>query len=637
VEYKVVNTSLCPTLSVTFNDLATVATISYSPFFLPATYTIEVWNSTYTSVVFTQSAYQTTGGTKFVTVPGLPNSTVFHSRLVITAGSNTTECPYTTFTTPPVVCTAPNNMVASISLPVECLNCGTAINFVDSPTVDGTYVDLSSPYLYEYSSGSFGDPIDELATSVVTTAQVGNNVTTRNTVYANGKVFVASNNGASGKIEVLDWSGGVPVIEETITTTAATGAVNSMCYDPSTNLIFIVGQPTVGASTVISTLSYTGPGTYTVTDAVYGPILSGTVPYRIANNPFNNKKYILGTSGLLEVFTAGAVPTLAATVTSPGTSFYGSNIEFNPVNGDVWVTTADLTSTDEVYVINGTTNAVITALNAGIAGYALNTNGANPMRNMTFYPGDGSVGSARMFIIYSDTATDTLMKIVEYNVNAPYTSATFYTDATVYGAGITNSLIYSSSYNKLFYQMGGVPSTIRAFNPQLATVYFDAPAGIGSNILGPVEDTVNDKVIYYNFANTPTNNVFWFGLDPALVTECTAGKVKMYIGNNGPYIWDSTGMEWDVMTSSSIAPSTPAVGQFTVTSILHSSIVAASLVISNDYGLTWTAYPDTAGNVYGNPAAWATGRIYSNLGLGALIKINFTTTSGCGLEGPILT
>lgn len=637
VEYKVVNTSLCPTLTVTFNDLATVATISYSPYFLPATYTVEVWNSTYTSTIFIQSAYQTTGGTKYVTVPGLSNSTVFHARLVITAGSNTTECPYTTFTTPPVVCTAPNNMAASISLPVECINCGTAVNFVDSPTVDGTYVDLSSPYLYEYSSGSFGDPVAELAQLSVTTAQVGSLTATRNTVYANGKVFVASDNGGTSKIEVLDWNSGVPLIEETINVGPGTGAVNSMCYDSATNLIYILGMPVFG-TLVISTLSYTSPGVYTLTDAVL-PAQAGVLyPWRIANNPFNGKKYVTSTTGLIYVYTSGVAPTLSATITSPGTAFYRGNISFNSSNGDVWVTTPDTTATDEVYVINGTTNAVITALSAGVAGYAVDSGSLNgPMHTLTFYPGDGSVGSARMFALYSDTATLSLYKIVEYNVNAPYTSAVFYTDATVYAANLVCSLFYSSSFNKLFYQMGGIPSSVRAFNPQDATSYFDAPVGITTNILAPVEDTLNNKVVYYSFANNPTTNVFWFGLDPALVTECTSGKVKMYIGNNGPYIWDSTGMEWDVMTSSSVAASTPAVGQFTVTSILHSSIVAASLVISNDYGLTWTAYPDTGGNIYGNPAAWATGRIYPNLGLGALIKINFTTTSGCGLEGPILT
>lgn len=278
VQYEVVNTSSCPELTVTFNDLATVTTISYAPVILPANYAVEIWNSTFTSVVYSSSTYQTVGGTKYINVTGLTNSTVYNVRLVITSGGNVTECPYTTFTTPPVVCVAPNNVVATIASPVECDNCGTAINFTTSVTVDGIYVDPASDDLYPY----------------------------------------------------------------------------------------------VG----------------------------------------------------------------------------------------------------------------------GIAGPAV---------------------------------------------------------------------------------------------------------------------------------------------------QCTEGIVKMYIGNNGPYIWDSVGVEWDIMTSSSIASSTPIVGQFTVTSIFEASITYATLILSTDYGLTWTAYPDTAGNLYADPAAWASGRVYSNVGLGSLIRISFTTETGCSLEGPILT
>ena len=276
--YKVVNTSICPALSVTFNDLATVVTVSYSPVVIPATYTIEVWNSTFTSVVYSSSTYQTTYGNKFANIPGLTNSTVYNVRLLILSGGNTTECPYTTFTTPPVVCIAPNNVVATIASPVECDNCGTALNFTTSVTVDGIYVDPASDDLYPY----------------------------------------------------------------------------------------------VG----------------------------------------------------------------------------------------------------------------------GIAGPAV---------------------------------------------------------------------------------------------------------------------------------------------------QCTEGIVRMYIGNNGPYIWDSVGIEWDPMTSSSIVPSTPLPTQFTVTSILELSVVSASLLVSSNYGLTWTAYADTSGDIYANPAAWAAGRVYTNPPLGSQLKLSFTTLSGCSLEGPILT
>jgi len=635
VNYTVVNTSLCPSLTVTFNDAATVATISYTPVVLPANYAIEIWNSAFTAVVYTTSTYQTVGGTKYVSVSGLSNSTVYNVRLVITSGGNVTECPYTTFTTPPVVCLSPNNVVAAIDLPVECPTCGTAIDFVDNPSSDGWYVDLTTPYLYEYSGGSFGNPIALNATDSVTTAQVGSTSVTRNTVFANGKLFVASDNGGASKIEVIDYNAGVPVIEETITINPATGAVNSMCYDPATNLIYILGMPVFG-TLVISTLSYTGPGTFTVTDAIVTQA-GVLVPWRIANNPVTGQKFVTSTTGALYVFTAGATPAYVTAIPSPGTPFYRGNIAFNETTGDVWVTTADTTTTDEVYVISSANPyPVLATLNSGDALYAVDSGSINgPMHTLTWYPGNGTAGSERMFVLYTDIATGQQFKIVAYNANAPYTSSVFYTDATVYLAGIVNALFYSSSLNKLVYNQAGV--ILRAFEPGNSAVYFDAPPASVGNIVCPVEDTTNEQIVYYNFVNNPGDNIFWYGLDPSSTALCTEETVKLYLGNNGPYKWDPTGVEWDVMTTTSIAASTPVVGQFTITSIFDSSITNASLLVSSDFGLTWTAYPDTAGNLYANPAAWAAGRVYSNVGIGGLIKITFTTTTGCSLEGPILT
>lgn len=623
--YTLVNRANCPQLFVTPLPGESVS-VTFNPIYVPATYTIQVWDSLFTTVVATQTQYLAVYGGATFTFSGLAASTVYNVRLLINIGTTTTECAAVPFTTLPIQCIPPTFPVANIELPVYCDTCGPAIDFVDNPTVDGTYVDLTSNYLYEYSGGSFGNPIALTGSATVTTLQVGSTTVFRNSVYANGKVFVASGAGAVFKIEVLDYNGGAPTIEETISIALVaplTGAVNSMCYDPSTNLIYILGMPVFG-TLAITTLAYTGPGVYTINDAVV--TLGGVLyPWRIENNPFNGKKYITSTTGALYVFTAGATPTYIGPVLSPGTGFYRGNLAINPVNGDVWVTTADTTGTDEVYVINGTTDTVITAVNAGVAGYAVDSGSVNgPMHTITYSPENGG----KIIVLYTDTATGTLYNLVQFDVNAPYTASVFYTDATVYLAGIVNAVSYSYTLNKIIYNQAGV--LLRAFEPTNSAVYFDAlPAAVG-NIVCPIEDVANKQMVFYNFANTPTPNVFWYGLDPVSATECTQNIVDMTIGSSTLYEFDTVTQTWSAMCTSSASVAGTTV---TVTATLSANVVTAALAYSTDYGLTWTALADTGGTLFANPAIWLAGRTYAKP-LGATnVKVTFSTASGCGFEG----
>ena len=625
VNYKVVNTNICPSLIVTFNDTATQVTISYTVTVVPANYTLQVWDSSFTSIVYSSSVYNTTGGTKYFTITGLPNSMVFNTRLLISSGGNTTECPYTTFTTPPVLCLAPNNVVASISYPVECPTCGPAIDFIDNITVDGTYVDVTSNYLIDVTGGV---PAGFIALQdTETTGTTGSQFLSPTTV-ALGKTYVGR---TDGKIEVWENVGGTfsQVVGSPFTTGAAS-IMTGMEYDAISGMVFFMHDG--------SKIGMINPTTYAVTLNLFDTL---AFCGQFAINPFNGEKYVTTNGYNVKVISAGTTGlSLLTTITTDGSTAFGASYQpkglaFNPVNGDVWIPMYQnpyAGTADFVVVSAGPTYTPSVIANPGLGGtykpsYA---SSSGLVRFNAYYPGDGTVGTDRMMMTYSDGSG--YVKVVSFETAGPYASSVFYTSASPGSGGYTN-ILYSTVFDKIFLSIN---ANLHMFQPTDSTVDYTngLTAGTGT-LVWPNEDTVN-KMIEISTVSAPNNILYWYSADTLNVTECTQNIVNMTLGNSGPYIWDSVGTEWNMMTTSSVLASTPMIGQFTVTSIFESSIVSASLLVSPNYGLTWVAYADTSGNLYADPAAWATGRVYANLPLGTKIKISFTTLSGCSLEGPIL-
>ena len=128
VDYTLRNQANCPVLSVSVTS-STEATVTFTPISTPATYTLELWDAALTTVLQTQSVVIATPAFQTFTFAGLSPSFTYNVRLVITSGTQTTDCPYAVFTTLPVVCTPPSGVYGVVSIPVECTTCGTALNF----------------------------------------------------------------------------------------------------------------------------------------------------------------------------------------------------------------------------------------------------------------------------------------------------------------------------------------------------------------------------------------------------------------------------------------------------------------------------------------------------------------------------
>jgi len=186
---------------------------------------------------------------------------------------------------------------------------------------------------------------------------------------------------------------------------------------------------------------------------------------------------------------------------------------------------------------------------------------------------------------------------------------------------------HSVSFNKIFLSYG---NTIDAYSPTDGSVSFASITTAGTNLLWPYEDTTNKQIVYFNMAANPTNNIYWIGLDTTNASLCAEGIVDMYLGNEGPYEFNTTTSSWDSMCTSTAS----VVGTtLTVNATLSANVLTAALLYSTDYGLTWNVLADVGGNIYANPAIWLAGRTYNKPSGAVLAKVTFSTTSDCGLEG----
>lgn len=131
LKYIVSGQADCPPVTIIANT-ETEVTVNFTPVVVPATYTIEVWDGSLTTLVQSQSVSVTTSNSVNLTLSGLTPGINYNLRLVITVADQDTNCEFQIFTGLPVVCLAPSNVVPAIATPIECPDCGEPVEFLSN-------------------------------------------------------------------------------------------------------------------------------------------------------------------------------------------------------------------------------------------------------------------------------------------------------------------------------------------------------------------------------------------------------------------------------------------------------------------------------------------------------------------------
>lgn len=615
--YNITNTANCPTISLTPDPYGTGVLIFFTPVYIPATYTLEIWNSSFTAIVSSQTQFLNIGGLATFSFTSVLNpSTVYNARLVINISGNERTCPYIPFTTAPGVCLPASSASGVVNVPALCPTCGTAIGFDDAPTIDGTYVDLTTNHLFEYSGSAFSDIIIPVNAESLTG-------TVKEPLSFAGRTWVIT---SDTDIQVWSDPAGTPTLDTTVV--PGVDGIVSMVYDTNLNLVFFAYNDSVTGFRRIGTIN---PSTYSVTLNV-GPAFSAGVFFaqELYFNPVTFEKYVRVSDGDIYVLSAGATGlTLKATLSATGVSYLRYAV-FDSVNGNAWVASNDTTNTEEILVFNGTTYALITTLNTttpGMTPYVGNVD----TNAMAFYV-NGSNKS--VFVIYRSVAAPYDYMITTFNGNSPYNETIFMTESVGDLTPLPRQIFYSNVFEKLVYTR---VATINMYNVSTSAVNLTPTTTLVNSVLDIVEDTVNKLLVFVTNVASPTDNLWWLRYDTSVVTECTDNRVSMYLGNSGPYQFNSTTESWDAMCTSAAIGSSPAPGAFTVTAAFTANVQTAALLYSINNGVTWIPLVDNTGALYANPGAWLTGRVYTNPTTVFDLKITFSTSDSCGLEGPVMS
>jgi hypothetical protein len=633
--YTLINQSNCPQLFISSAPLGDGITVTFNPTAVPGTYTVEVWNSTITAVITTQSQLLNVYGPAVYNISGLSPATTYNVRLLITQGDKTTTCGYSVITTAPTVCIPPTSVVAEISYPVECTTCGEALEFVSNPVEgDGWYVDDNSQFLYLRSGGVFNTIIEEEAIQAAGCI-VGCGLYSQATTIAAGQYVVRTNNAdpADRRIYIYD-AGSTQTLVQTINLTSPAAALG-IAYNPNDNCIYFTGDYAF-ANYNVSRINLNNVPAATVEYNILGnvnfPIIA-TLSYCLVNE-VTNQLWVVGGGGaqqyvqVVDLATDTLVPAgvnmpITSTTTGDSATWGGAygitQMEFDSA-GNAWFSMSNSTgANNDLIVVDGTTYAPLTLINDS-ASYPDPGAGSVIGRNITYYPGDGTPGSDRMFVLMANGDIDTYLTI------APYTQTVY---GTIVPGGI-DSILYSKLFDKLILING---SNVTVYDPQnIANTYGTITISGGGNMMRPYELTPYNEILVPKVGT----DIAYLGLDEDNIEFCSEGVVKMYLSNEGPYQWNSTTNSWDSLSTTTVAYATPGASQFTVTAILDGSVVTAALLISTDYGFSWQPLADSLGNLYANPAAWATGRVYDNPIGTFYVKVTFTTDDECGLEGSII-
>ena len=634
ISYVVKNQSVCP--SITLVPTGTTSfTYSFVPITVPGNYTLEVWNSSITALITSTTTFATNNSVISNTITGLTAGSSYYVRLKVTIGTSTTECPFQLVNTAPNICLPPSFVSAAISYPVECDTCGPALEFVSNPGANGWYVDDNSQFLYNRSGGVFNTIIEEEATIASLVPAPTNFVST--TISAGQYVIKTYNNvvpGGSGVIYIYD-GGLTPTLVQTVTLRSGVYAFG-VAYNAADNKVYFSSEGTLGnpgsanfCSLDLATLTLA----YTLTG---GPFVTTALLTYIAINEVTNEAYIVGGGGSYGYITVVDLGTYTVSATITATSLgdavanwgggYGPRlIEFDST-GNAWITMTNNGGTgNDIIVVDGSTYGLITFLND--SGLSYPDEGASGVfsKNITYYPGDNTPGSDRMFVLMNDG------NIYTYLTTAPYTQTLYLNIVST----AVDSVLYSKTFDRLFV-FNGLDVTV--YNPQNVLDAFGTITLSGlQGAMMPYELAYYNQIVMGRSVIAPSlSNITYIGLDEDNIQFCSEGLVDMYISNEGPYKWNTLTSSWDSMSTTTVSYATPSPSQFTVTALLDGSVVTAALLISTDYGFSWQPIADTVGNLYANPATWALGRVYNNPVGTFYLKVTFTTTDECGLEGSII-
>ena len=619
IEYVLDNNANCPVLTLsTITD--TAINYSFNVVNAPGTYAVQLWNGTGTLVLNQNVVNALIPGPVTGQFTGLTASTPYRLRLVVTIGTTTTDCPFVPVTTLPVICTAPTGVTGLIELPVECEDCGPALEFVSNPGANGWYTDDNSQFLYNRSGGVFNTIIEEESIIVAPCVScVGGTYFQASTIAANQYVFRTDNtNGTNGVIYVYD-GGAAPALVTTINLPAGIYA-RHLAYNPNDNKVYFVNTWNSNALNSIDLV------TFAVTYDLSGNLPAIGLTTFIAINEVTNEAYVLATGGAysfvqvinLNTYTYPTGGTITATTLGdsidPWVGAYApTNIEFD-ANGNAWFSMINTTGAgNDLIVVDGSTYGLVTFLNDSGGSYPDQGAGSTVGRNITYYPGDGTPNSDRMFVVMNDG------NIYTFFTTAPYTQTLYVSLAP----GGVDSIFYSKLFNKVLHFNG---LTVTVYNPQ------DALDTYGNIVLSGVGNAQRPyELPFYNQVITgKIPDVVYIGLDENNILFCSEGLVDMYISNTGPYQWDSADSEWDPMCTWTIVDGGSS---FSVTAVFTSNVTTGIMTYSIDGGLTWIALGD-----YKTPAQWAAGVVYAKGDIPSIsykLRISFLTDDDCGRSSSI--
>jgi len=643
IEYFLDNTSNCPTITLSTTTDTQIDYSFYAAF--AGTYTVQLWNAAGTLVISQNVTAVAAAMTVNGSFTGLTASTSYLIRLSMVVGANTTDCQFVPVSTNPVVCTAPTGVTGVVTLPVECENCGDAIDFVSNidPLEDGWYVDDTSQFLILATGGVINDFITEIGTGIANNGAAGTSTFEYSIIYAEGKVFANCPNVAGLNLveHVEVWSNGV-----LIDTILGIG-VRASVYNENDGLLYCMyidaGQ--VKIKTINPVTHFVGP------DLGYARG-GAALPGNLVINPVTHNLYWTDNFNRLIIVDITTTPGTATetfiginTALGLDASFaIGSNNMSFTKTGELWIVTnitdvytTGVTGTIAVINSDPITPTALAEFNPTFAqlggGDTLKVNIAGATgrsQGMVYYPGTSTPGSDKMFIIYTYVNVSTTgffdYLIFEIDTTA-YTSTLFLTDATALPFGKTNNITYSTVFNKIIYNSGNV---MKAYTPYLPLTIYANILTSSSGIYLPVDDVVNSTLVYQAQAITPLANLYFYSFDSVNAIFCDTGLVKLWLGNAGPYVWDNVDLEWDPIAIITVADGG---ANFTTSVLFDSTVVSGILIYSIDGGLTWTSLGsfETAAN-------WATGIVFVKADIPSgnfRLAVSFLTDDSCGFRSSI--
>ncbi len=626
IEYILDNTAVCPSITLT-TTADTSVNYSFSPFVIPATYTVQLWDGLGLTVLSQNIISVLAAGLQTGTFTGLVPSTNYRLRVVVSTGATTTDCQFVPFTTTPVVCNEPTGVGGLIELPTICPMCGPVVDFVSNPAGDGYYIDDTSPYLLLRSGGTFNSIYALLyQASAVGTVSPAVYSTRNGATTSSGDTYIAYNDNSSATASKLYHYDSTGTLVNTITlpfSGTPTIICSSIDYSEFDGKIYFVSW------TATKKLYQLNPADDSYVELpVISAAIGGTFP-NVSINPLNG--HVMLSTNVTD--TRIGDPATDTMLNTGVNAILQSGLPVvNTSNGYVWVFRNGQNAVD-IWDVSGVTPVNIGTATAPV-GYTFRGGSANGrVRGATYYPGDGTPSTDRMFAIFDDTVGLTGSYVLEFDANSPYTPSTFVTLGAQFSPV---SVLYSYAYNKIILTYG---TTLQGYLPTDGTTpYANVTIGAATNLMWPYEDTVNEQFVYFNMASSPTNNVFWVGLDTTNAVECTEGIVNFYqtvLGNSeGPYAWDENTLSWPsacTMTVTDLGTS------FSVVAIFPGvTFQAGILAYSVDNGLTWNNYGD-----YKTEVQWNAGVTYNKADIlpytTFMLRIAFLTDQNCGLASKIDT